>query len=139
MKRVAPILEGVTPLPSLKKKFKITVPANKKGGDTTFFAVQGERVTVRIPRNCNAGDKFTYIHSQKRKVYSSTLPTIPGMEIVQSKPVIWATASHAFCSAIFNDTKEQNKMAKGIGSLLMNAQNQLLEKTIEVDCNASWE
>lgn len=141
----APPLEGI-PVPAPlhpPQKFKVTVPKDKRGGDIMVVSVRGESVAIQIPTIHNdtgqpykPGEKFYYTYSETRKVFASTLPTIPGMEIVQSKPIIWATASHAFFCAQFNDQKEQTKMAKGIADLLRRAQEQLLEKTIEVGCNA---
>jgi uncharacterized protein YbjQ (UPF0145 family) len=108
-------------------------------------ALRGENVTVTIPRQNPAtgtpikpGDAFRYATpSERDKVIASTLPTIPGMEIVQSKPVIWAIVSEAFFRFhMTNDQKEQTHMAKRMGGLLTDAQNKLLKKAIEVGCNA---
>lgn len=141
----APTLDGIEAKHGLHppQKFRVTVPEGKKGGDTMVVNVHGESRTIQIPREHNdtgkpysPGEKFYYTAKDTHKVYASTLPMIPGMEIIQSKPVIWATASLAFLRVRFNDQNEQTQMVKAISDLLERAQNQLLEKAIELECNA---
>ena len=141
----APPLNGIEARHGLhpQQKFRIVVPEGKKGGDIMAVNVHGESRAIRIPREHNdtgkpyaPGEKFLYTANDTHKVYASTLHMIPGMEIIQSKPVIWATASLGFLCARYNDQKEQTKMAKAISDLLQRAQNQLLEKAIELECNA---
>jgi hypothetical protein len=120
----APPLAGASlPAPlSSSKKFKLEVPSDNKSGDTmVVVALHGENVTVRIPRRnastgnpIKPGDAFRHASpSEIDKVIASTLPTIPGMEIVQSKPVLWAIVSEAFFRfQMTNDQKEQTHMAK---------------------------
>jgi uncharacterized protein YbjQ (UPF0145 family) len=143
----APPLPGLTiPEPPLgAKKFKLKIPEGKKTGDAIVVNVDGKTVRVFVPsgtnpvtgRNYKPGDYITWSRpGETEKVIASTLPTVPGMEIVQAKPIIWATASHAYFRSNWNDQSEQTSMAKGVGDLLQRAQEALLKKCIDVGCNA---
>jgi uncharacterized protein YbjQ (UPF0145 family) len=142
----APPLSGVTlpkPLHSAKK-FLVTVPHGKQGGDRMVVAVHGKHMSIKIPTmnvitadRYQAGEKFYYTQAAEvEKVIASTLPTVPGMEIVESKPIIWGTVSYSFFASNYNDQKEQTRMAKETGEVLKKAQEELLEQTVEVGCNA---
>lgn len=62
---------------------------------------------------------------------------VPGMKIVQSKPVVWATASHAFLNyKKIDHQRGPNSVAKTIKDLLHRAQENVLQETIAVGCNA---
>jgi uncharacterized protein YbjQ (UPF0145 family) len=66
------------------------------------------------------------------KIIASTLPTVPGMEIVESRPIIWGSVSCAFPASSY----DQQSMGKVVGSLLQDAQRQILEETGKANCNA---
>lgn len=108
-------------------------------------SVRGKHTQITIPQKnpdtglrYKPGEKFSYTApSEMEKVISSTLHSIPGMETVQCKPVIWATASIAYFRGNFlNDQSEQTSMAYAVGGLLKTAQEELQDKTIDVGCNA---
>ena len=88
------------------KEFKVTVPYDKREGDTMVVALRGQEMVIKIPKGKKPGDVF-FVRSpaQTSKVISSTLPTIPGMVTVQSKPIIWSTVSFAYFRNNFNDRK----------------------------------
>lgn len=142
----APPLSGIR-LPKRldeEKKFLVTVPRDKQGGDRMVVAVHGKHMSIKIPTlNVRTGDryqpgeKFHYTQEAEiEKVIASTLPTVPGMEIVVSKPIIWGTVSYSFFAANYNDQKEQTRMAQETGGVLKKAQEELLEQTIKVGCNS---
>jgi hypothetical protein len=125
------------------KKFLVNVPDGKKSGDEMVVAIDDYPVTIRIPKEKTPGhlyrpaDNFNYKRpAETNKVIASTLQTIPGMEVVQAKPIIWSTASHAFFKLRLNDQETQIHMTKKAGPLLAEAQEALLESTIAMGCNA---
>jgi hypothetical protein len=98
----APPLAGMTLPPLLKgdKKFAFVVPQGKIGGDSMTVAIDGQHTEILIPRfkpdgsRYKAGDKFMcIIQGDWTKVIASTLPSLPGTIIVESKPIIWASVT----------------------------------------------
>jgi hypothetical protein len=141
----ATALKGIDIPKPLKgaKKFLVNVPDGKKSGDEMVVAIDDYPVTIRIPKEktpghlYRTGDNFNYKRpAETNKVIASTLQTIPGMEVVQAKPIIWSTASHAFFKLRLNDQENQIHMTKKAGPLLAEAQEALLESTIAMGCNA---
>lgn len=100
-------------------------------------SIRGEETWLSIPPDGEPGGSFIYeIHAETEKVFASTLHMIPGMDILFSKPVIWATVSHAFDASQCNQQEYESWVAKGTGSLLEAAQEALSEKAIDAGCNA---
>ena len=64
------------------------------------------------------------------KVIASTLPYVPGMEIVEAKPIIYGSVSHIFAAW---GNKES---AKKVGVLMKEAQEEILKVAIRVGCNS---
>jgi len=131
------------PLPAKlhgKTKFYVKVPEGKRSGDAMVVAVRGEEVSIKIPvldPPLRGGDKFAYEHpADVRKVIASTLPSLPGTIIVESKPILWASVTHSYYRYAVNDQNGQVSMGKAVGRLLQECQAELLEKTIEVGCHA---
>lgn len=128
-------------LPSKDKKrtFAVRVPATVRGvtdGVTTMVVSIGDGASKRIkmPKGLKKGDKFTFsiVEAETDKVFASTLPTIPGMEVVQSKPIIWGSVSHSFLAGQHN----QQVMGQQVGQLMQDAQAKILEQVLEHGCNA---
>ena len=70
------------------------------------------------PRDLNPGEAFMHTFTAEiHKVIASTLPYVPGMEIVQAKPIIWGSVSQTF-----NTSKDQ-EMRNAVGELLQDAQS----------------
>jgi uncharacterized protein YbjQ (UPF0145 family) len=121
---------------------------DKKGGDMFYTTIDGEPVGIQIPEqvpvpNSNGttkkikpGDKFYYKYRHSNKVMASTLHALPGTIIVESKPMIYSNCSMSFFRFRLNDQNEQTTMSQMVGTLLQQAQEQLLQKTAEVGCNA---
>jgi hypothetical protein len=63
------------------------------------------------------------------QVTACTLPTLPGTEIVESKPMVWSSVSKSF------NEKQQVDMDKEIGTMMQQAQAKLVQQTIYVGCN----
>ena len=66
------------------------------------------------------------------KVFATTLPTLPGFEVVQSKPIIWGSVSFSFHAG----SHDQQIMGKKVGQLMQEAQSKILEQVLEHGCNA---
>lgn len=108
--------------------------------------LNGTQVSVTIPlkhttgdgsvRTIRPGDKFQFEWGHRERVIASTLPSLPGTTVVEAKPMIFANISDAFFSRRLNDQKEQTNMSKRVGTLLQEAQTQLLQQAVEAGCNA---
>ncbi|CAB9518318.1 expressed unknown protein [Seminavis robusta] len=136
----APPVEGLAVPAPLEggKECEVVIPKDKKKGDTFLYDVgKGRMETLTVPKGKKPGD--TIMHrtmGEIEKVIASTLHAIPGFIVIQSKPVIWSTASKAFFKASWNDQKENLSMAKAIGKLMQEAQESMLSKAIDLGCNA---
>ena len=143
----APPLPGIsypTPLDPAEKKYLITCPQDKKGGDTMIVSVKGQERNIIIPKQVNStleeyagtkrairpGDKFHWTDEDWKRVIASTLPTLPGATIIEAKPMIWASASEAFSK------RNQISMGTAVGPMLQRTQQELLKRTVQVGCNA---
>jgi hypothetical protein len=95
-------------------------------------AIEAQQLCIDVPPGVKPGDTFCYEHQVPAidKVIASTLNSVPGMQTIQSKPIIWASVSLAFSS--FN----QQSMGETVGSLLQEVQNQILRQAIKERCNA---
>lgn len=136
---LVPALPGVPrPSPLAKqRKFKITCPPNKQSGDTITMVVGGETKTMIVPPHVSRGGSFMYtVEGEWKKVIASTLHAVPGTTMVQSKPIIWSSASYAYYYARSNDQREQITLGKNVGAMLEKAQQELLERAVTNECNA---
>ena len=84
-----------------------------------------------IPDGLEPGDTFNVSVPDKTRVTCSNLPTVPGHEIVLAKPIIWACEQQLF-QGRFDTTPFDQKA----GSLLQQAQAQLIQQAIQQGCNA---
>ena len=88
-------------LPSLnrEKVLGARVPASVQGvtngKQLLTIKFDGREHKVTIPAGLKAGDafKFNVKYSEGDKVYTSTLPSLPGMEIVEALPMIFGSVS----------------------------------------------
>lgn len=81
------------------------------------------------------GDQFNFTHDHGpdlQKVYSSTLPILPGMEIIQSKQIVWGSVSYSFSAG----SGDQQSMGKKVAELMQGAQTKMIEEVIKQRCNA---
>ncbi|GKY92852.1 hypothetical protein MPSEU_000254800 [Mayamaea pseudoterrestris] len=125
----APPIRDDYQAPTLAKPKKLRVPLakGKKSGDIVTVSIDGRKFNVTIPPNVT-GPSFNYDYEgDVAKVIASTLPTIPGMDVIQAKPIIWGSVSHAYLTY---------KKAKDGQQLMQDAQTELLKQALEVGCNA---
>jgi uncharacterized protein YbjQ (UPF0145 family) len=124
------------------RTFRITIPAGYGPGNVFSLTIAGKQRMVKIPpreqltpEDIKEGTFTLYMEDEDdavSKIIASTLPTVPGMEIVESRPIIWGSVSHTFPAGSYN----QQSMGKVVGSLLQDAQRQILEETVKANCNA---
>jgi uncharacterized protein YbjQ (UPF0145 family) len=67
---------------------------------------------------------------ERNKVIASTLHALPGATIVECKPMIWASFTQT------HHGYDQATAGKSVAYLFQKCQAELLERTIEVGCNA---
>ena len=123
-------------LPSLnrEKVLGARVPASVQGvtngKQLLTIKFDGMEHKVTIPPGLKAGDafKFNVNYAESDKVYTSTLPSLPGMEIVEAHPMIFGSVSLSH---------QGGHMGAGNVSELMNdAKEKLIEQCMKVNCNA---
>ena len=127
-------------LPSLNRvrTYRTTVPSSVKGTSNGLIKMSimigGKSISVQIPKGLKSGDTFTITKTEPEyeKIITSTLHMVPGMEIVQAKPIIWASVSYSFYSG---DTDQQS-MGNKVGELMQNAQDQIIKQVLHGRCNA---
>jgi uncharacterized protein YbjQ (UPF0145 family) len=119
-----------------KKKYNIPVPKDKRAGDTMSVTIEGKRIELTIPAKFSHSQQiaFTYVHpGDVDKVIASTLPTVPGHEIVLSKPIIWGSVSFSFLDL---GRKGQEHTGQQVGNLMQEVQEHLQSTAIDKGCNA---
>lgn len=119
---------------STHKTFRAVVPkkrSDRKGGKM-IVTIMGERTSVAIPQGLKPGESFEFQREVPNidQVMASTLPTLPGMEVVVAKPIVWGTVSIAFVDY------EPQSAAKQVGYLMQQAQIEILKQTASSGCNA---
>lgn len=133
----APRLNVVQPKRLQRKKtYNITVPKDKRAGDTMYVTIQGKRTELTIPAKFSHSKQsaFMFVHpGDVDKVIASTLPIVPGHEIILSKPIIWSSVSISFLDS---GRKGQEHTGQQVGNLMQEAQEQLLSTAIDKGCNA---
>jgi len=127
-------------LPSLGRSqaYTVKVPQSvvrpSNGTLTMGCVTHGVRKIIKIPKGLKGGETFTFtqIKSEAHKVFTSTLPSVPGMDIVQSKPIIWGSISYSF----YRGSSNQQAMGNMVGKLMQDAQAKIVEQVIQHRCNA---
>jgi len=126
-----PPIEGANlpPLPKDSRVFYVRVPQDAKEGESFVVDIDGESFRVHPPKGVRPGGKFRYTHpAEIHRVYASTLDSVPGMVVVQTKPIVWG--SRAFpCYSI-------SGVATSSADILQEAQAELLRQTVKAGCNA---
>lgn len=128
-----PPLDGIsTPEPPKgARKFYVRVPEDAKPGESFIIEIEGENFRVHPPSGVTGGMKFPYKHpAEIHKVFASTLNNVPGMLIVQSKPIIWSSVSHNVSGS------GAKRMTHLTQTCLQDAQAELLRQAIATGCNA---
>lgn len=127
-------------LPPIVKtsSYSVRVPERVKrpsdGNATMVCLFNGERHRINIPRGLRAGDSFKFTRSRVRsdEVFTSTLPSVPGLDVLQSKPIVWGSVSYSFGGG----SMDQQSMGSMVGKLLRDAQEEIIEQVVQHGCNA---
>lgn len=135
-----PPIDGLSIAPfSLRRPrtFRVKVPSGKQGGDTMTIKGGDELVfRTTVPYDRHPGDTFLFEYpGEVERVYATTLPSIPGMEVVQTKTIIFGSVSHAFFKPGISQLAQQS-MGRKVGDLMQEAQKAILSQGILLDCNA---
>eukprot|EP00580_Thalassiosira_gravida_P013398 CAMPEP_0201681714 /NCGR_PEP_ID=MMETSP0494-20130426/51254_1 /ASSEMBLY_ACC=CAM_ASM_000839 /TAXON_ID=420259 /ORGANISM="Thalassiosira gravida, Strain GMp14c1" /LENGTH=450 /DNA_ID=CAMNT_0048165467 /DNA_START=14 /DNA_END=1366 /DNA_ORIENTATION=+ len=129
-------------LPSCTKEttYEVTVPETvlrPSDGSTTMSCAinDGANKQIKIPRGLKRNDTFTFTHTDLAtdKVVTSTMSSVPGMDVVQFKPVIWTSVSSAF---IKGSADRHATTGTVVEKLKQEAQEKMLEQVVEHECNA---
>ena len=132
---IAPSGCDLPPLPNAKKTFKIKVPNDKTAGTEMTVLMGDKTMRITVPVGVKAGETFRYTTpAEIEKVYASTLQTIPGMTVLQSKPIVWGSVSYTFHSNA--TSRGQQRMGMAVADLMQQAQSELLEQGVNSGCNA---
>ena len=109
-------------------------------GDEMELNLKGSVVKVKIPatigdsdgrrRKIRPGDKFTFQWGFREKVIASTLPALPGATVAEAKPMIYANVAER------SSYSDRTVMSTRVGDLMQEAQTMLLQRAIELGCNA---
>lgn len=121
--------------PNRFKSFTITVPKGARSGQTIWASALGrEPFQAVIPRGKVEGNTFVVTFEDPvtdsviDTVYASTLQSLPGMIVVMTKPVIYASASTNKVSA--------KTLPLAIGELTKEVNAKIIEQATKCDCNA---
>jgi uncharacterized protein YbjQ (UPF0145 family) len=125
----APPLQALPPPLRRSRKHRVVAKRKYKAGESVKVEIEGETIHVDAPKRLKKGQTFVYVSSDIDKVIASTLPRVPGMKIVQAKPIIWGSVS-------FDYSYSEEEMGKMTGRLMLEAQAQLLEQAVRSECNA---
>jgi uncharacterized protein YbjQ (UPF0145 family) len=101
--------------------------------------IDGELWTVDIPKEKRAGETFTFEvveNVDMTKIYTSTLQTVPGMLIAQSKSIVWGSVSFSFSTRSVDPMEAQQQMGEKVESLIQEAQAEIVCRAAKLGCNA---
>jgi len=130
-----PPLAGVK-LPNIgrkEKRYNVTVPKFKSGGQECSVTVAGQSFTVKIPPGKKENDSFTISVNDITRIYASSLPTLPGMVVLMAKPIIFGSVAEAYSTTSASDFVP---LPRRIGQLIQEAQSKILQKAVAYGCNA---
>jgi len=134
-----PPLAGVK-LPNIgrkEKRYNVTVPKFKSGGQECSVTVAGQSFTVKIPPGKKQNDSFEISVPDITNIYASTVHTLPGMVVLMAKPIIFTVVAEAFYVDGDNSSSvDLNGLAKKLGKLIQQAQSKILQKAATCGCNA---
>jgi hypothetical protein len=129
-----PAAAAINPIPT--KRFQVTIPAGMKPGGEFKVTIAGAMRSLKVPSDMTAGGKMIYSIPDLTKVYTSTLPALPGMTIVLAKPVAFGSVAFSYHSHQVGPHICGPQPGDHVGRLMQEAQEQLMRRAVDVDCNA---
>ena len=121
---IAPTVKTKLPELTPSKTYKVPVPRDCVAGDEFRAELDGYDTILKVPANFShmKSTRITHmVRGDDDLIVASTLPTVPGYEIVLSKPVVYGCV----VTSQF-----------GVQDLLQQAQDQLTSLAIACNCNA---
>ena len=125
-------------IPSLARQRQLTaaVPPTVRGvtngKQVLEITFEGKPHKITIPKGLKAGDNFRFAVNidGTQDVYASTLHTIPGMDIIHAKAVVYGSIS------VYNYSQGSQSAARQVGGLIQRATDAVRREAIEQGCNA---
>jgi len=124
--KTKPVVKAGVKLPKMipTKLFKVPVPRDCVAGDEFRAELDGVDTILKVPADFNhtRGTRITHtVRGDDDLVITSTLPYVPGYEIVVTKPVVYGVVMAPNLT---------------VHDLIQQAQDQLTSQAILVNCNA---
>jgi hypothetical protein len=127
-----------------ERKFTVTVPAGKRSGMTMTAMIDNAAVSVRIPNSpdrpgvpLKSGQKFIYTHQSfaksHPKIHFSTLQSLPGMELVASRPIVWASQTLSRTMQSSTAQAEDGPSEEAMSTLMEGVKSKLIEKALSLN------
>jgi hypothetical protein len=122
----------------LQRSVQVKLSPGQRAGSVVRLNVAGRTHSVEVPANMTtAGGKMWFTIPDPTKVYASTLPAIPGMAIVLTKPIAFGSVSFSYTSPPSTAAAgTQQQPGEHVGRLMQEAQEQVLLQAAGMDCNA---
>jgi hypothetical protein len=128
-------------LPLQTQKWRITVSQGKCTGQTMLVQLEAnaEPVAIRIPKSpdnkfLRQGDTFVYTRQSFAaaipQVYFSTLPYLPGQNVLVSRPVIWASTTMSEKTKGNNGELENGPSPEAMAKVMSILQSKLIEAAL---------
>lgn len=133
---IGPELPEVANAPKVtltRQSIPVTVPRGLKGGKTMEVTMpNGSHQQVTIPKRLRPGDVFEHtLPHDTSKVIASTLQSVPGMDTVQAKQVVYSSA----CVTVLGSYNGV-EVEKVIQGLMEKAHTTVLLQAASAGCNA---
>ncbi len=123
----------VVPVPPSQTVSLVLPRGAKPGSRQSALTPHGDEVIFVTPEGKRAGDTITLdIGPDPSGIIASTLPAVPGHNIVASKPIVYASTSVSFTAADYN----HGASAEQLTGLSVQNQVALKKQAIALGCNA---
>jgi uncharacterized protein YbjQ (UPF0145 family) len=117
------------------RSVRVTIPPGHRAGNVFIVAIDGRTHSLKVPANKRSGDQMEYQIADLTQIYASTLHALPGMAIVGANPIVFGSVSYAF-QADSSGISGQLSMGQQVGRLMQDAQDEVLQQAVNMDCNA---
>mmetsp|Transcript_9800 Transcript_9800/g.22583 ORF Transcript_9800/g.22583 Transcript_9800/m.22583 type:complete len:206 (-) Transcript_9800:118-735(-) len=133
----APPIPGIDipKVPEAERKFTVKIPPGMGPGNVFTVTILNVPRKLTVPPGHYGGSRMTVtVKGDVQKVIASTLPQLPGMEIVQAKPIVFGSVSYSYQAG--SGIQGQQSMGQKVGELMQEAQSKILNEALNVGCNA---
>jgi hypothetical protein len=118
------------------KVYKVKVPKSVKPGGQFNYKLDEEKVVLTLPVTFDHMKMTVYSHTVRGtldEVVCSTLPSVPGYEIVVSKPIVYGCVASTFVDSPYSG---KPTLSSHVSKMIQQAQDQITSLAIEHNCNA---